>query len=529
MENKMGFPESVRVETERGSWVTLTGEGKRWLCREHDIVVELEGNEERFRVHLSSTAESVSHIQLSWTNIFPKDALYLGDAFERAYGNLRFEPLNPEAVYHWYFMASCGTKDVCCGVETQPDALCAWTVNSRGVDLWMDVRNGSFPLALGGRTLTAATVLLKEYQEDSFENLRRFCREMNPGGCASTGPMIGGNDWYYAYGNNSRELILRNCRFLAQMCRDIPVKPWMVIDDGWQRTQGDYNGGPWNAGNENFGDMRAVAEEMKRAGVRPGIWMRPLLTRDTAMEPYALRREGEDLYLDISRPEVLELVRTDVGRIVDWGFELIKHDFSTWDIFGRWGVSMGLGYAAWPIRFYDKTKTTAELIKQFYAAIREAAKGAVLIGCNTVSHLSAGVFELMRTGDDTSGIRFQRTRKMGVNTLAFRMAQHGSFYQSDADCVGITGSIDWEQNRKWLKLLAESGTPLFISCDPEALTEEMKRDIRAAVQTAAEITQTAVPLDWKRNPCPEWWQTQKGEQEFPWYQVPREYYESEFL
>ena len=57
----------------------------------------------------------------------------------------------------------------------------------------------------------------------------------------------------------------------------------------------------------------------------------------------------------------------------------------------------------------------------------------------------------------------------------------------------------------------------------------MKRDIRAAVQTAAEVTQTAVPLDWKRNPCPEWWQTQKGEQEFPWYQVPREYYESEFL
>lgn len=522
MRGKMGYPRNISVETQAGDWLVLRETDGQWSCKEKGIVVELAGTEEEFQVVLSSPEEAVSRVQLSWENTFPADALYLGDAFERGYGTLRFETLNPEALYHWYFMASCQGTDACCGVKTQPDALCAWTVNCQSVDLWMDVRNGTLPLALGERKLAAATVLLREYAGDSFENLRCFCKEMSQKECAFTEPVIGGNDWYYAYGDNSRELILRNCRFLAEVCGGIPVKPWMVIDDGWQRTQGGYNGGPWREGNDRFGSMKDMAEEMKGTGVRPGIWMRPLLTRERSMEPYALRKNGEDIFLDMSCREVLELVRTDIERIVGWGFEMIKHDFSTCDIFGRWGFEMGLGYSAGSLEFRDRTRTTAELIKQFYGVIREAAGNTVIIGCNTISHLSAGVFELMRTGDDTSGQWFPRTRKMGVNTMAFRIAQHNIFYQADADCLGISHRIDWEQNKKWLKLLAESGTPLFISCDPDLLTEEMRKEIEDAVRTAAGISQSAVPLDWRNNPYPERWKTQKGELKLAWFRMPRE-------
>ena len=34
---------------------------------------------------------------------------------------------------------------------------------------------------------------------------------------------------------------------------------------------------------------------------------------------------------------------------------------------------------------------------------------------------------------------------MGVNTLAFRLPQHNTFYHIDADCVGIFGMIPWEK------------------------------------------------------------------------------------
>ncbi len=78
--------------------------------------------------------------------------------------------------------------------------------------------------------------------------------------------------------------------------------------------------------------------------------------------------------------------------------------------------------------FNDRTKTTAEIALDLYRAIRQAAgDGIYVIGCNTLSHLSAGIFELCRIGDDTSGREWDRTRKMGVNTLAFRLPQHNKF------------------------------------------------------------------------------------------------------
>ena len=96
------------------------------------------------------------------------------------------------------------------------------------------------------------------------------------------------------------------------------------------------------------------------------------------------------------------------------------------------------------------------------AAKREDRQDVLILGCNCIGHLGAGLMQGNRTGDDTSGVEWERTRKMGINTLAFRMLQQGTFYGADADCVGITEHIDWNKNRQWMEVLAESGTPLFV-------------------------------------------------------------------
>ena len=143
-------------------------------------------------------------------------------------------------------------------------------------------------------------------------------------------------------------------------------------------------------------------------------------------------------------------------NLVGWGYALIKHDFSSYDILGRWGFEMHDQITSDGWSFYDKSKTTAQIIKELYSAMREAAgPDTVLLGCNTMSHLSAGIFEISRTGNDTSGREWELTRRMGVNSLAFRMPQHGKFYACDADCVGLTSQIPWELNRQWLDLLAQ--------------------------------------------------------------------------
>ena len=142
----------------------------------------------------------------------------------------------------------------------------------------------------------------------------------------------------------------------------------------------------------------------------------------------------------------------------------------------------------------------------FYRLLREEAGDMYIIGCNTLSHLSAGIFEIYRTGDDTSGRSWSRTRALGVNTLAFRLCQNDAFYKVDADCVGILGeNIDWKLNRQWLELLAKSGTPLFVSAQPSAVTDEMKKDLKAAFKISSIQQDTVEPLDWLYNNAPQEW------------------------
>ncbi len=66
----------------------------------------------------------------------------------------------------------------------------------------------------------------------------------------------------------------------------------------------------------------------------------------------------------------------------------------------------------------------------------------------------------------------------------------------DADYVGITENIPWELNKRFLELLAESGTPLFVSAKPSVITEEMKHDLKAAFKKASEQKEEMEPLDW---------------------------------
>jgi alpha-galactosidase len=195
---------------------------------------------------------------------------------------------------------------------------------------------------------------------------------------------------------------------------------------------------------------------------------------------------------------------------------MVKHDYSTYDIFGKWGSRMGEDMTTPGWRFRDNTRTTAEIVLDLYRAIREAAGPMYVIGCNTLSHLSAGIFELNRTGDDTSGKEWARTRKMGVNTLGFRMIQHNHFYAVDGDCVGLTKDIPWEKNRQWMQLVAGCGVPLFISAQPDMLGAEQKVVIRSSFDLAARVLPAGEPMDWLTNIVPAKWRLNGVMRDFDW-------------
>ena len=314
--------------------------------------------------------------------------------------------------------------------------------------------------------------------------------------------VYGGNNWYYAYGDSSYEEIIADTKTQVELAKGIENRPFQVIDDCWQINECE---GPWLP-NEKFRDMKKLADEIKELGARPGIWVRLLNNKDEIFtEEMKLTKSGEGKYLDPTHPFVQARIREDIERVVGWGYELLKHDFSTYDMFGSWGRDMNDTISVndgW--HFYDKTKTNAEITLDLYRLIKETAGDMLIIGCNTISHLSAGLVHIYRTGDDTSGKEWERTRKMGVNTLAFRLAQNRAFYMCDADCVGILeGYIPWEKNKQWLHLLSHSNTPLFISCS-ERITQEQKEDIAAAYKVFHEehefspidIYDTLTPSKW---------------------------------
>lgn len=489
------------------------------LYTKNDVKVE----EKNGKISIYAETSEMYFVRIHIENTYFKNAYIMGDALERAYGDLEWKKMNNTAM-PWYFIANENGKNYCFGVKTQPNAICSWECNADEIILNVDIRNGNKHIVLGGRTLDACEIVIAEFDGDEYSAAQEFCAMMCEKAHAEARPIYGGNDWYCNYGDNSYDKIMEHAKRIVECSPKGGAKPYMVIDDGWEichhQSPNDYeyyNGGPWKYCNRNFGDMKKIAEDIEKAGAVPGIWFRPLWTVEKVPEECILKHDGIKYTFDPSSEIALKQVAEDVATIKSWGYKLIKHDFTSFDIFGQYGFEMKDDIYKGEIVFADKTKTTAEIIKNLYMTIREAAGEDVLImGCNTVSHLSAGIFDIQRTGDDTSGFEWERTRKMGINTLAFRMCQHNRFYMVDADCVGITNEISWERNKKWLDVLAKSGTPLFVSIAEDAYTDEIKNDIKSAFEKAAKNTITSKPLDWTSTKTPQKWESDFGIDEYDW-------------
>jgi len=466
---------------------------------------------------------ALSRIRLRWHGAFPDGWRYLGDQWERSYGDLEFRGLAGERLMPWYFLATDGRRIHGYGVATGAASVCCWQVDAGGVTLWLDVSNGGSGVRLGERRLHAATIVTRHPRdgESALESASAFCRAMCPQPILPRQPAYGSNNWYYAYGNNtSAARTVRDAELMAELAPDGANRPFVVIDMGWHAAP--EGAGPVTQSSRGYPDMPGLAAKMRALGVRPGIWTRPTLTSEAAtgswrLPPIKGRPQDRLIVLDPSIPEALAYMAAGVRTLHEWGYELIKHDFSSFDLWGRWGFEMGPDLTDRGWSFHDRSRTTAEIVSGLYRALREAAGSSLLIGCNTVGHLAAGLVELQRIGDDTSGREWARTRKMGVNTLAFRMAQHNTFFCADADCVPVTEEVPWDLTEQWLRLVAGSGTALFLSADPLTLKPERKPSLRRALAAASQKREPGIALDGMDTTTPERWRLDGEPTRFDWY------------
>jgi alpha-galactosidase len=102
-----------------------------------------------------------------------------------------------------------------------------------------------------------------------------------------------------------------------------------------------------------------------------------------------------------------------------------------------------------------------------------------------------------------------------VNTLAFRLPQHRTFFSVDADCVPLTRDIPWPMSRQWLQAVANSGTVLLVSPEPDAVGKEQRDALRTAFQRCLQ-TPESEPLDWLDSRTPAEWRSATETQTYNW-------------
>ncbi|MBO7319939.1 MAG: alpha-galactosidase [Clostridia bacterium] len=481
-----------------------------------DAETETVLRENELDLYISAKKDRPKFVELHWSFESDENLFVLGDAWERSYGNLEFKRLSDnDRFMPWYFIATDKNKSFCFGVKTGCNSFVCFRYDKKGITAIIDCRNGGNGVHLNGRKLCLATFVLVEYDNaDIYSCLKDYCKKLCDKPLLPSYRVYGGNNWYYAYGKSNYKQIISDAKLQVELAKGIDNKPFMVIDDCWQPKKCC---GPW-VPNRKFKDMKKLADEIKDLGARPGIWVRLLRNKDRALKKdVRILRKGKRQYLDPTHPTVQAYVRADVERVKNWGYELIKHDFSTADLFGDYGGSLTNGctnIGDW--HFYDKTRTNAEIVLDFYRLIKDAAGDMLIIGCNTFTHLAAGLVHLQRTGDDTSGKEWERTKVMGVNTLAFRLAQNETFYMCDADCVGILKDyIPWEKNSQWLHLLSYSNTPLFVSCT-DKINPQQRAELSTAYKVFNEKDHQFTPVDIYETKTPEVWEIDGKTVKYNW-------------
>ncbi|MBC8084439.1 MAG: hypothetical protein H7Z21_14660, partial [Hymenobacter sp.] len=405
------LPDAVLVQLADGQHPLTSTDRGIWTYQ--DVTVRLTYSQHELRIAVQAPKQALGAVQLRWHH--PQAAATVcGDQWERTYGDSAFQVPVVARRLPWYFVQHDDEDTTTCfGVKTGCAAFCSWQVGGGTMLLNLDTSSGGVGVQLGDRTLAAASIITtrNEKRENTFATARRFCYLLCEQPRLPKQPVYGINDWYFAYGRNSTGLILRHTALLADLAPGGDNRPFSLVDAGWAAYspllpddccwQDDFT-----RPNAKFRDMPTLATSIRGLGMRPGLWTRPLCAAHSDKANLLLpsipgRDDPRKPVLDPSIPENLDRIQRTIRTYQQWGYDMVKHDFSTYDLLGRWGFEMKDSLTAPGWRFQDNTRTTAEIILALYRGIRAAAGPLYLIGCNTVSHLAAGLFELNRIGDDT--------------------------------------------------------------------------------------------------------------------------------
>lgn len=284
-----------------------------------------------------------------------------------------------------------------------------------------------------------------------------LCSGREPGSILEAAP-TGWCSWYYYYDELESEDLYRELDVLEASREEVPVE-YIQIDDGWNLESRDSERiwGDWYPGGLFPQGMRQVADDIKRKGFKPGLWLAPFSVDKASRlyrehPEYLISEAGQPKEffgtygLDLSHPGVKEFLRETFRRVFDdWGFEYIKIDF--------------LLHALIRGERYDDTKTSAQLFREGLQIIRKIAGDRFILACGSPMGPAIGIPDAMRIGYDVSSRWFVPVNqgawpegncniKASALQHIWRLWMHRSWWINDADCIIVreNGSVAERHN-----------------------------------------------------------------------------------
>ena len=248
---------------------------------------------------------------------------------------------------------------------------------------------------------------------------------------------------------------------------------YMQLDDGWQI--GSRCSGNWNA-NKNFPmGMKALADQIRQAGMKPGLWIGPFGedSGNRVQKDFLLNPNGGGGY-DLSRPVFKQWIAGEIQRFCDqWGYDYIKADF----------LSYG-GSASKTEPFNVVYRDAVRLMKQGIGANR------YLMTCINHEWFTVGYADGQRLGNDVQGGQLTGAYVSVIN-WGRRYFTNNTFWVGDPDMMHVNLPT-LEQSRVWASFVALAGGAVMSGDNLAGLKPERIELIKKTLPPAAI---TARPVD----------------------------------
>lgn len=238
----------------------------------------------------------------------------------------------------------------------------------------------------------------------------------------------GWTSWYNYYTNITEDIILKNLYAIKK--ENIPIDIFQ-IDDGYQNAVGD-----WLITNSKFpSGMKYIADEIKSAGYKSGIWLAPFICEKNSNlyneHPDWILRDSKNnkvkaginfgwsgtfYALDFYNPELRSYLKEVFNVIFNrWGFEMVKLDFL---------------YAAAILSRNDKTR--GQIMDEAIEFLMDLIGDRLILGCGVPLAPAFKKVDFCRIGSDVAPywednkLKFlkYRERVSTINSLYNTISRH---------------------------------------------------------------------------------------------------------